>query len=87
MAEEAREEGFADIAAKFEQVAGIEKLHEERYLKLLENVQNGSVFSKPEQVVWICRNCGTIVTSRDAPEKCPVCDHAKAYFELRVINY
>jgi len=87
MAEEAREEGFKDIAALFESVGKIEKTHEERYLKLLKNIEDGTVFSKNEKTVWICRNCGHIVDSKNAPEKCPVCDHPQAYFELRVINY
>jgi len=87
MAEEAREEGFDDIAFLFESVGQIEKTHEERYLKLLKNIDDGSVFAKKEKVVWICRNCGHLVDSENAPEKCPVCDHPKAYFELRVINY
>ena len=87
MAEDARAEGFDEIAFLFESVAEIEKTHEERYLKLLKNVEDGSVFAKKEKVVWICRNCGHIVDSESAPEKCPVCDHPQAYFELRVINY
>jgi len=87
MAREAREEGFNDIAFLFESVGNIEKEHEARYLKLLKNVNEGKVFAKKEKVVWICRNCGHIVDSESAPEKCPVCDHAQAYFELRVINY
>ena len=87
MAEEAREEGFDDIAFLFESVGKIEKTHEERYLKLLKNVEDGAVFSKKEKSVWICRNCGHIVDSASAPEKCPVCAHPQAYFELRVINY
>ena len=87
MAAEAHEEGFEDIARLFEGVLKIERAHEERYLKLLKNVEDGSVFSKNEKSVWICRNCGHIVDSENAPEKCPVCDHPKAFFELRVINY
>jgi len=87
MADEAREEGFNDIAFLFESVANIEKTHEERYLKLLKNVEDGAVFAKKEKSVWICRNCGHIVDSENAPEMCPVCAHPKAYFELRVINY
>ncbi len=87
MAREAHEEGFEDIAKLFENVAAIEKEHEERYLKLVENIENGTVFKKDTKVVWICRNCGHIVDSVEAPEKCPVCDHPKAYFELRLINY
>ena len=87
MAAEAREEGFKDIGALFEMVGNIEKEHEERYLKLLKNVEDGSVFKKKEKSVWICRNCGHIVDNESAPQKCPVCDHPQAYFELRVINY
>ena len=87
MAREAREEGFDQIADLFEGVAAIEKEHEERYLKLLENVEKEEVFKKNTKTVWICRNCGHIVDSESAPEKCPVCAHPQAYFELRVINY
>jgi len=87
MAIEAREEGFDKIAILFEQVAKIEKEHEERYLKLLENIETNTVFSKKEKSVWICRNCGHIVDSANAPQKCPVCDHPQGYFELRLINY
>ena len=87
MAKEAKEEGFDDIARLFEGVAKIEKEHEERYLALLKNIENDTVFKKIEKCVWICRNCGHIVDSTFAPEKCPVCDHPKAYFQLRVINY
>ncbi len=87
MAKEAEEEGFTDIAKLFAGVALIEKEHEERYLALLKNIENGTVFKKNSKVVWICRNCGHIVDSVEAPDKCPVCDHPKAYFQLRVINY
>ncbi len=87
MEKEAREEGFDDIARLFKGVAAIEKEHEERYLALLKNIEDGTVFKKNEKVVWICRNCVHIVDSPEAPEKCPVCDHPKAYFQLRVINY
>ena len=87
MAREAREEGFDQIADLFEGVAAIEKEHEERYLKLLENIEKDEVFKKNVKTVWICRNCGHIVDSEEAPEKCPVCAHPQAYFELRVINY
>lgn len=87
MASEARAEGFNDIARLFDMVGSIEKEHEERYLKLLKNVESGTVFAKKEKTVWICRNCGHIVDSENAPEVCPVCDHPKAYFELRLINY
>jgi rubrerythrin len=87
MAAEAREEGFKDIALLFDAVGAVEKEHEERYLKLLKNIEDGSVFAKKEKSVWICRNCGHIEDSASAPLKCPVCDHPRAYFELRVINY
>ena len=87
MAIEAREEGFDQIAFLFESVAKIEKEHEERYLKLLENIETNKVFSKEERSVWICRNCGYLADYTSAPKKCPVCDHPQSYFELRVINY
>ena len=87
MAADAREEGFADIAFLFDSVGAIEKEHETRYLALLKNVEESSVFKKKEKTVWICRNCGHIVDSESAPGKCPVCAHPQAYFELRVINY
>ena len=87
MAKDAKEEGFNDIAYLFEAVGKIEKEHEERYLKLLQNINDGSVFTKNEKTVWICRNCGKIIDDKNAPEKCPVCAHPKAYFELRMINY
>ena len=87
MAKEAKEEGFNDIAALFEAVAAIEKEHDERYQKLLSNIEDGSVFKKNEKVVWICRNCGHIVDRESAPELCPVCAHPQAYFELRAVNY
>lgn len=87
MAKEAREEGFERIAFLFEEVAKIEKEHEERYLKLLENVENGLVFSKDGEKIWKCRNCGHIVIGKSAPEICPVCAHPKAYFEIKAENY
>ena len=87
MADEAREEGFNDIAVLFDSVGAIEKDHEERYLKLLKNVEDGAVFAKTEKSVWICRNCGYIFDGESASGKCPVCVHPQAYFELRVINY
>jgi len=87
MAAEAREEGFSDIAVLFESVGAIEKEHEERYLKLLENINNGSVFAKKEKSAWICRNCGHVADGEKAPGKCPVCDHPQAYFEMRATNY
>ena len=87
MAIEAREEGFTDIAALFEQIGNIEKEHEERYLTLLKNIETGTVFAKKEKSVWICRNCGFIYDNANAPQKCPVCVHPQAYFELRAVNY
>ena len=86
-AKEAREEGFDDIAFLFEEVGKIEKEHEERYLKLLENVEEGLVFSKDGDRIWKCRNCGHIVVGTKAPEVCPVCSHPKAYFEIKAENY
>ena len=83
----AKEEGFEDIAKLFSGVAKIEKEHEERYLALLKNIEDGTVFKKNQKEVWICRNCGHIVDSAEAPNKCPICDHPQAYFQLRVINY
>lgn len=87
MAKVAREEGFTKIAAEFEGVAKIEKEHEERYRKLLDNVKGGKVFISEDVVVWKCRNCGHIHVGKFAPEICPVCKHPKAYFELREKNY
>ena len=87
MAKEAREEGFNNIAFLFESVGKIEKEHEERYKKLLENVENELVFSRDGDKIWICRNCGHIVVGKEAPEVCPVCSHARAYFEIKAENY
>ena len=87
MAEEAREEGFNDVAFLFEAVGKIEKEHEARYKKLLENVENGLVFSKDGDRIWKCRNCGHIVIGNQAPEICPVCKHPKAFFEIKAENY
>lgn len=86
-AEDAKAEGFDHIAYLFEQVAAIEKEHEERYRKLLANIEEGIVFSRDGDTVWICRNCGHIHVGKTAPEVCPVCAHPKAYFELRAKNY
>ncbi|MGN0087318.1 MAG: rubrerythrin [Alloprevotella sp.] len=86
-AKEAREEGFDEIAAKFEMVAAIEKTHEERYLKLLENVKGKQVFSRDGDCIWQCANCGHLVIGKDAPEVCPVCNHPQSYFHLRAENY
>ena len=88
MAKEADEEGFSEIAAKFRMVAAIERHHEERYLKLLENVEKNTVFSKETGIhIWKCRNCGHICVGERAPEVCPVCVHPRAYFELNAENY
>ncbi len=86
-AKEAEEEGFADIAAKFRAVALIEKSHEERYLKLLSNVQMQKVFEKSDEIMWECRNCGHLVVGKKAPQVCPVCAHPQSYFEVRSENY
>lgn len=86
-AKEAKEEGFDHIAFLFEEVAKIEKEHEERYRKLLANIETGEVFKRSEKVEWICRNCGHIHTGEEAPNGCPVCAHPKAYFELRATNF
>ena len=83
----AKEEGFDHIAYLFEEVGKIEKEHEERYLKLLDNVENGLVFSKDEDMIWKCANCGHIVIGKKAPEVCPVCAHPKAFFEIKANNY
>jgi rubrerythrin len=87
MAKEAREEGFEDIAQLFEGVTKIEKGHEQRYLQLLKNIQENKVFNKDTNVLWKCRNCGHIHEGPNAPETCPVCAHAKAYFEILSKNY
>ncbi len=86
-AKEADEEGFPELAEKFRGVALIEKAHEERYLKLLNNVEMKAVFAKSDITMWECRNCGHLVVGKDTPEKCPVCDHAQSYFEVRAENY
>ena len=86
-AKEAREEGFDHIAALFEGVAAIEKEHEERYRKLLANVEGKLVFSRDGDCVWQCSNCGHIVVGKAAPEVCPVCAHPQAYFQIKAENY
>lgn len=83
----AEEEGFTSLAAKFRMVAAIEKTHEERYRKLLSNVEMQKVFEKSEETMWECRNCGHIVIGKKAPDVCPVCAHPQAYFEVRKENY
>ena len=87
MAKTAKEEGFDHIAFLFEEVAKIEKGHEERYLALLKNVQEHKVFKKDSQMVWKCLNCGHEFTGNSAPDVCPVCSHPQAYFELLAENY
>ena len=87
MAKEAREEGFDDIAFLFEEVGKIEKEHEERYRKLLDNIEGDLVFSKDGDKIWKCRNCGHICVGKDAPEVCPVCNHPQSYFEIKAENY
>ena len=86
-AKTAEEEGFTELAEKFRGVAAIEKAHEERYRKLLSNVEAQEVFAKSEVKVWECRNCGHIVVGTNAPEECPVCAHPQSYFEIREENY
>lgn len=83
----AHEEGFHEIASKFEGVAGIEKEHEERYRKLMKDIDDDVVFKSDKVTVWKCRNCGYIFVGEEAPEVCPVCAHPRAFFEIRAINY
>jgi rubrerythrin len=87
MAKDAREEGFTRIAFLFDGVAKVEKEHEERYLKLLKNVQDKMVFSREGDAIWQCTKCGHIVIGKNAPEICPVCSHPKAYFQIKPENY
>lgn len=86
-AKQAREEGFTDIAALFDGVAAVEKEHETRYRKLIENIEEGLVFSKEKDVIWQCLNCGHICIGQKAPEVCPVCAHAQSYFQIKPENY
>lgn len=86
-AKEADEEGFKEIANRFRQIAEIEKHHEERFRKLLDNVEDGTVFKKGSIVIWKCRNCGHIHVGINAPEICPVCAHPKSFFEVQAENY
>lgn len=86
-AEEAEEEGFKELAAAFKMVAKIEKSHEERYLKLVENLEKGIVFAKTGEVVWLCRNCGHLHVGKTAPQVCPVCKHPQSFFEIKAENY
>ena len=87
MAKEAEEEGFIEIAARMRAVGAVEKHHEERYRKLLQNIEEGIVFSREGDSVWICRNCGHVLVGKKAPELCPVCEHPQSYFELEAKNY
>ncbi len=87
MAKEAREEGFEEIALKFEMVGKIEKEHEERYRKLLANVKDGLVFSREGEMIWQCSNCGHIVIGKKAPQICPVCAHPQSFFQIKAENY
>lgn len=86
-AKTAEEEGFTALAAKFRMVAAIEKTHEERYLKLLNNVEMKQVFEKADETMWECRNCGHLVIGKKAPQVCPVCAHPQSFFEVRAENY
>ena len=86
-AADARAEGFNEIATLFEEVGKIEKEHEERYRKLLANIEGGLVFSKDNDTIWQCSNCGHIVVGKKAPDVCPVCDHPQAFFQVKAENY
>ena len=83
----AREEGFEKVASQFNEIAKIEKHHEARYRKLLDNLNIDMVFKKDNTVVWKCRNCGYVIEGRVAPQKCPACEHPQAYFEIKADNY
>lgn len=87
MAQEAREEGFTEIAARFDGIAKIERAHQERYKALLASIEEGTVFKSDEPVSWHCRNCGMIYEGTEAPERCPVCNHPKAYYERLATNF
>lgn len=87
MAKTAEEEGFLKLAAQFEGVGKIEKTHEERYLKLLDNLKKGVVFKKDNKVMWFCRNCGHVEIAENAPAVCPVCAHPQSYFQIKETNY
>ena len=84
---DAREEGFTEIAARFEEIASVEKVHEKRYRDLLANIKAGVVFERDSEVDWHCRNCGKIISGKKAPNKCPACNHPQAYFEIKPTNY
>ncbi|MDP4977937.1 MAG: rubrerythrin family protein [Desulfobacterales bacterium] len=83
----ADQEGFKDASRAFKKIAEVEKWHERRYNKLIEAVQAGTIFKKPQTVLWKCRNCGRVIEAAEAPEICPSCDHPRAYFELLAENY
>lgn len=87
MAEEAREEGFDEIAIAMDGVASVEAHHEKRYLDLLDNIETGRVFKREDERVWLCRNCGHVYVGKNALEECPVCKHSRSYMELRADNY
>ena len=87
MAKDAMDEGFPELAVKFRSVGAIEKQHEERYRKLLKNIEDEAVFAKDGSVIWQCRQCGHIVVGKKAPEVCPVCAHPKSFFEVKAENY
>ena len=87
MAKEAEEEGFTAIAAKFRMVGAIERHHEERYRRLLANIEEGIVFSRDDDRIWVCRNCGHVVVGKKAPQVCPVCAHPQSFFEISAKNY
>lgn len=87
MAKEAMEEGFPELAVKFRTVGAIEKKHEERYRKLLKNIEDKIVFSRDGSAIWQCRQCGNIVIGKEAPEVCPVCSHPQSYFQLQENNF
>ena len=86
-AREAKEEGFDAIAGLFEKVAAIERQHEERYRKLIQNIEQGMVFSRDGDTIWICRNCGHVIIGKQAPQVCPVCGHPQSFFEIKADNY
>jgi rubrerythrin len=83
----AKEEGFLNVAESFEEIAEVEEEHEKRYRKLLENIKNGTVFKRDEEVEWHCLNCGYIHHGKEAPDVCPACQHPQSYYELHIPNY
>lgn len=86
-AKTAEEEGFTEIAERFRKVAAIEKRHEERYRKLIDNIETGKVFSRDGDAIWVCRNCGHVVIGPEPPKVCPVCNHPQSFFELKADNF